>query len=249
MKLLENFLYHIGAIFFMLIETIKSIKEIHKSIEQVVHQIINAGINSIPIITLTSSFTGMVAALQTAYQLKTYVPEDLIGAGIWKAISIEFAPVFTAIVLAGRVGAGFTAELGTMRISEQIDALEVMSINPYRFLILPRIIAITISTPLLVIFATIVSISSALALSYFLFSMDVNNLISGMKTFYNFKDVLGGLLKSFFFGLSIGVISCYFGFNTNGGAAGVGRATTTSVVISAFIILFLDYLIGYIVFG
>ncbi|MEO0144788.1 MAG: ABC transporter permease [candidate division WOR-3 bacterium] len=249
MKLLTNFLYHIGGISIMLAKTFLSVFEIHKSIPQIVYQIINAGINSIPIVALTSAFTGMVAALQTAYQLKNYVPEDLIGAGIWKAVSIEMAPVFTAIVLAGRVGAGFAAELGTMRISEQIDALEIMSINPYRFLILPRILAITISTPLLVVLSMIISISSAIGLSYFLFSMDVSNFINGMKTFYNFKDVFGGLLKAFFFGFSIGIVSCYFGFNTTGGAVGVGRATTISVVVCAFMILFLDYIIGVIVFG
>jgi len=249
MKILANFFYHIGAISFMIFRIILSAREINKSIPQIICQIINAGINSIPIVALTSAFTGMVAALQTAYQLKDYVPEDLIGAGIWKAVSIEMAPVFTAIVLAGRVGAGFAAELGTMRISEQIDALEVMSINPYRFLLLPRILAITISTPLLVILSMSISISSAILLSYFLFSMDVSNLINGMKTFYNFKDIFGGLLKAFFFGLSIGIISCYFGFNTTGGAIGVGRATTISVVVCAFMILFLDYIIGVMVFG
>lgn len=233
----------------MIFRIILSAREINKSIPQIIYQIINAGINSIPIVALTSAFTGMVAALQTAYQLKDYVPEDLIGAGIWKAVSIEMAPVFTSIVLAGRVGAGFAAELGTMRISEQIDALEVMSINPYRFLLLPRILAITISTPLLVILSMSISISSAILLSYFLFSMDVSNLINGMKTFYNFKDIFGGLLKAFFFGLSIAIISCYFGFNTTGGAIGVGRATTISVVVCAFMILFLDYIIGVMVFG
>lgn len=249
LRFLSEVLYHIGGVSVFILRSIRAISEVYRSFPQIVYQIINAGINSIPIVILTSSFTGMVAALQTAYQLKNYVPEDLIGAGIWKAVSIEMAPVFTAVVLAGRVGAGFTAELGTMRISEQIDALEIMSINPYRFLVLPRVIAITISTPLLVILSMIVSISSAIGLSYFLFSMDVSNLIMGMKSFYNFKDIFGGLLKAFSFGLSIGIISCYFGFNTTGGAVGVGKFTTISVVVCAFMILFLDYLIGVIVFG
>ena len=183
---LLEFFYHVGAMVDMLYRTLRSMVEFRRAIPYIVQQLDRVGVGSIPIVALTSSFVGMVAAVQTAYQLKSYVPPDLIGAGIWKAISIEFAPVFTAVVVAGRVGAGIAAELGTMRVSEQIDALEVMAINPYRFLVLPRLIAMIISMPLLTVLSMAISIFSALAISRLLFDMDVYSLVEGMKSFYCF---------------------------------------------------------------
>ncbi len=249
MKFVLDFFYHVGAIAIMLSRTARSIREFPKTIPHVVEQVERIGVGSIPIVVLTSSFIGMVAAVQTAYQLKDYVPEDLIGAGIWKAVSIEFAPVFTAVILAGKAGAGIAAELGTMRVSEQIDALEVMGINPYRFLVLPRLIAFILSSPLLTILSMFVSIVSALLLSQLLFSMDTSNLIMGMKTFYSYKDTFGAIVKALVFGASTSIVSCYFGFNTTGGAMGVGKTTTFSVVVSIFLILFFDYILGVLIYG
>ncbi len=249
MKWLLEFLYHLGAMVEMLVKTTMSLKEFKKALPYIVEQMDRIGIGSIPIVALTSSFVGMVAAVQTAYQLKEYVPADLIGAGIWKAISIEFAPVFTAVVLAGRVGAGIAAELGTMRVSEQIDALEVMAINPYRFLVLPRLFAMTLSMPLLTVMSMAISIFSALAISQFLFSMDVSSLIGGMKSFYSQMDFMGALIKATVFGITTGIVSAYFGFNTRGGAVGVGKSTTMAVMVSIFMILFFDYLLGVLLFG
>lgn len=249
MNWILNFFYHVGAIVDMLIKTALSLREFRKAFPYIIEQMERIGIGSIPIITLTSSFVGMVAAVQTAYQLRAYVPADLIGAGIWKAISIEFAPVFTAVVIAGRVGAGIAAELGTMRVSEQIDALEVMAINPYRFLVLPRLFAMTVSMPLLTVLSMAISIFSALAISSLLFSMDVTNLIMGMKNFYSQRDFVGALVKAIVFGITTGIISAYFGFNTKGGAVGVGKSTTLSVMVSIFMILFFDYILGVLLFG
>ncbi len=246
---LLEFFYHVGAMVDMLYRTLRSMVEFRRAIPYIVQQLDRVGVGSIPIVALTSSFVGMVAAVQTAYQLKSYVPPDLIGAGIWKAISIEFAPVFTAVVVAGRVGAGIAAELGTMRVSEQIDALEVMAINPYRFLVLPRLIAMIISMPLLTVLSMAISIFSALAISRLLFDMDVYSLVEGMKSFYSNKDLFGAIVKALVFGVSTGIVSAYFGFNTRGGAVGVGKATTLAVMVSIFMILFFDYLLGVLIFG
>jgi len=161
---------------------------------------------------------------------------------------IELAPVLSAIVFAGRVGAGISAELGTMRVTEQIDALESMGINPIRYLVMPRVLACVVMVPLLVCFANFIAVVGALAVSVVGVDVSSETFLNGFRNSFALGDFRNGLIKAGVFGLIIGLVGCYEGFNAGGGAQGVGRATTTSVVISSVLILVFNFIFAVILF-
>jgi phospholipid/cholesterol/gamma-HCH transport system permease protein len=152
-------------------------------------------------------------------------------------------------VIAGRVGGGLASQLGTMRVTEQIDALEVMGINPYRFIVLPRVIASIISIPILTTIAAFISISAALIFTTYVYGMPYNDLVAGMRRSYEDKDLLVGVVKSIVFGIIITFISCYEGFKSEGGAIGVGLSAMRAVVYSSVLILVSDFIISYYFYG
>ena len=161
---------------------------------------------------------------------------------------IELAPVLSAIVFAGRVGAGITAELGTMKVTEQIDALETMGINPIRYLVMPRVVACLVMVPFLVVFANFVAILGALGVSVIGVDISSETFLNGFRLSFQFSDFINGLIKATVFGYVIGIVGCYEGFNAKGGAQGVGQATTASVVVSSVLILVLNFLFALILF-
>ena len=219
-----------------------------KSRGRVADQMQFVGVTSLPLIILTSIFIGAVATWQTAYQIKNYVPMRYLGTAVGRAIVIELAPVLSALVVAGRVGAGMAAELGTMRVTEQIDALESLAIDPVRFLVVPRVIAGLIMLPILVVFADLIAIGGAMAVSVLFLDVPQETFVSGFKLFFKIGDVIAGLSKAAVFGLIIALAGCYQGLNAYGGAQGVGRATTRAVVSASVAILIADYLIAVMVF-
>jgi conserved hypothetical integral membrane protein len=235
------------AIFF--INTILAFGEAKKVFGEVFRQIAIIGFDSLLIVGGSSTFVGLVAALLVSFQVKDYVPANIIGMGIWKGTIIELAPVLTALVIAGRVGGGLASQLGTMRVTEQIDALEVMGINPYRFIVLPRVIASIISIPILTAVATFISISAALIFTTYVYGMPYNELVAGMRLSYSDRDLLVGAVKSITFGIIITFISCYEGFKSEGGAIGVGLSAMKAVVYSSVLILVADFIISYYFYG
>ncbi len=205
-----------------------------------VGQMRRLGVDSLPIALFLSCFTGIVLALQASYTFTGAIPLYFVGALVTKTMILELGPVLTGLALSGRVGANIAAELGTMRVSEQIDALETMAYDPIAYLVVPRVLAGTIMVPLLVIFSNVLGIASGWITSMNVLDMTSAQFVRGSRLFYDSFDIVYCIIKSISFGLTITVLGCYQGFNTRGGAEGVGIATTRAVVLASMMILVLD---------
>jgi len=213
-----------------------------------VAQMNTIGVGSLGLVVVVSLFTGAVAAVQAAYQFSSVVPLKYIGSVIMRSIIIELGPVLTALVVGGRVGASIAAELGTMKVTEQIDAMRAIGINPIRYLIVPRVIAATIMLPVITIFANFVGIFGGYVVAVASIGVSTATYVNGLKDFFYLKDLMSGLLKAIVFGNIIGTMGCYYGLNTEGGAEGVGAATTRAVVASCVLVLISDYLLASVLF-
>jgi len=200
------------------------------------------------VVLITSLFSGGVIALQTYGTFHRFNAEFLIGAVVALSMGRELAPVLTALMVVARVGSAMTAQIGTMRITEQIDALEVMGIDPRSYLITPRIVAGTLGVPMLTVLSNIAGIFGGWFVAVKLFGVNEYLFWEKMKDLTELHDFLGGLYKATFFGFIITAVSCYFGFYTKGGTEGVGRATTNSVVTSSMLVLISDYFLTAIIF-
>jgi phospholipid/cholesterol/gamma-HCH transport system permease protein len=200
------------------------------------------GFGSLPIIVLVGAFTGMVTSLQAVYVFRLLEGFDsFAGVAAGKALAIELAPVLTALMLAGRAGSGIATEIGTMRISEQIDALESMAVNPIQFLVLPRIVAGLLVAPILSLIFFVVGMAGAFFVAVVIQGVDQGQFIANTKNLMRGMDVVQGLIKSAFFGVTIVLIGCYQGYNASGGGRGVGIGTTRAVVIGSVSVLVMDY--------
>jgi len=207
-------------------------------------QMLFVGVKSLPIASLTAFFVGMVLVLNTGYQLQTFGAK-LYAAGIAIiALTREMVPVFTAVVVGARVAASMTAELGTMKITEQIDAMQALAVNPIEYLVTPRLVATTIMLPIITIYANAVGFFGGFLVGISALNIPAKLYISNTQCFLALSDLYSGILKTFFFGAIIGIVGCYFGFRTEGGARGVGRATTTSVVATLILILLFDFILS-----
>jgi len=202
------------------------------------------GVGSLPIVLLISAFAGAVTALQTGYQFTGSLPYYVVGTLIVESIVLELGPVLTGLVLAGRIGARYAAELGTMRVTEQIDALESLGRSPASHLIVPRVLAGFAMMPVLVVFADAVGILAGWKGAQLVLPVSDADFTYGAQYFWRPFDAWYSLIKAFVFAGSITLVSCYMGFNTGQGAEGVGRSTTTAVVASSVLILLLDTLLA-----
>jgi phospholipid/cholesterol/gamma-HCH transport system permease protein len=198
------------------------------------------GVDSLPIVLFLAGFTGIVLALQASYTFTGAIPLYFVGTLVGKTMILELGPVLTGLALSGRVGANIAAELGTMRVSEQIDALETMAYEPVSYLVVPRVVAGVVMVPLLVIFANVIGITAGWATALQALDMTTTQFIHGLRLFYDPFDITYSIIKSTSFGLIITVLGCYQGFHTRGGAEGVGAATTRAVVMASVMILVLD---------
>ncbi|MGM0439881.1 MAG: MlaE family ABC transporter permease [Chlamydiota bacterium] len=207
------------------------------------HQLFNIGVLSTPVVAITGFSTGLVMAAQSFFQLGQRGLAGATGLMVAKAMLVELGPVLTAFMVTGRVGAAMCAEIGTMQVTEQIDALRSMAVNPLRYLIAPRFIGGAIMLPLLNIFSSVLGILSGYLISVYHFGMSPNNFIDPIPIHIENFDLVSGMIKAFAFGVIIITISCYKGMSTRGGATGVGRATTTSVVTCYSVILIVNFLI------
>jgi len=211
---------------------------------QLLKQIRFFGNKSLIIIVLTGAFTGMVLALQLFYTLRKFGSEALLVPAIALSLIRDLGPVLSALMITGRAGSALTAEIGIMRISEQIDALTAMALNPFRYLIVPNIIAAIIVFPLLTAIFNIVGIYGGYAVAVKLLGMSEGTYFSQMEIFVEMKDISIGFYKSVSFGILVSWICCYKGYYTGYGAAGVSRSTTEAVVISSVMILIWNYFLG-----
>lgn len=209
----------------------------------IMQQMIFVGIHSIVIVFFVDMFTGIVLAMQTAYQLEKMGATLYVASLVAISLCRELGPVLTALVVAGRAGSAIAAELGTMKVTEQIEALDIMAINPVRFLAVPRFLALFFMLPALTILGNLCGILGGYLVGTG--SLHINSDLYMQTTFkyLELKDIYTGLIKAFVFGIIIALVSCYEGLNTRGGAEGVGRATTRSVVISFILIILADCII------
>ena len=203
-------------------------------------QMVRLGVQSLPISLFIAAFTGIVLALLSSYSFSGAVPLYFVGTLVGKTVMMELTPVLTGLALAGRVGANIAAELGTMRVTEQVDALETLAYDPQSYLVVPRVIAATFMFPVVVALAMAVGVFFGWLTAINLLDLSSTEFMKGLRLFYEFKDIWFGLVKSASFGFTIAVIGCFKGLSTTGGAEGVGRATMQAVVLSAQMILVLD---------
>lgn len=211
--------------------------------ESVFYQMVFAGTQSVVIVFFISLFTGIVIAMQGAYTLKQVGAVIYVAPMVSISMARELGPVFTALVVTGRVGSAITAELGTMKVSEQIEALETIALDPVRFLVVPRFLGLLIMLPCLSIMSDIVGVIGGLIVGVFSLDLNVYRYISFSFEWLAWKDVWTGLIKSVMFAIIISMVSCYVGLETRGGAGGVGRSTTLSVVVSFILIVLFDCLL------
>ncbi|MBI4653889.1 MAG: ABC transporter permease [Nitrospirae bacterium] len=234
----------IGRILLLLHSTLKWIIKPPFEIRNTFKQMLEIGVNSLPVVLITAVFTGMVLALQSYTGFKRFGAESLVGSVVALSMTRELGPVLTALIVAGRAGAAMAAELGTMRVTEQIDALETLATNPVKYLIVPRFTSGLIMLPSLAAVADIIGIIGGYFVTVMVFGASPTQYMKMTWDYLEMQDIYNGLIKACFFGGALSLISCYKGFYTRGGAEGVGRATTGAVVLSSMTILISDYFLS-----
>lgn len=243
-----RFFTEIGQVSVLQMKIIRSMYRLFRDRRLIIEQMAHIGVGSLPLVLIIGLFTGMVSAWQAAYQFQGMISFSLIGGAVSRAIFIELGPVLTAIVIAGRVGASIAAEIGTMKVTEQIDALESMAIDPVRYLAMPRFVGAVIMMPVLVVFANSVALIGAFLVSNFFLGLTSQVFFGSVERFFQTKDIFSGIIKSIAFGGVTAILGCHIGFKTSGGAEGVGLSTIRSFVISSAMILILDYALWLIIF-
>ncbi|HEY0832836.1 MAG TPA: ABC transporter permease [Azospirillum sp.] len=216
---------------------------------QILRQMIDIGYYSLPVVGLTALFTGMVLALQSYTGFARFQAEGAIATVVVLSVTRELGPVMAGLMVAGRIGAAMAAEIGTMRVTEQIDALSTLSTNPFKYLVAPRLIAGTAMLPLLVLTADVIGVFGGFLVSVYRLDFNPSSYISRTWEFLEPLDVISGLVKASVFGFVISLMGCYFGYKSRGGAQGVGQATTNAVVAASILILVSNYLITGIFFS
>lgn len=238
-------LKEIGKYSSLLYQALRSSTEWSTYRKNLFQELVKVGYDSVPIIVLVGIFTGSVMTLQSAYQLESaFIPLSTIGAIVSESILIELAAVISGLVLAGKVGARVATELGNMRVSEQIDALESMGFNSVSFLVVPRVLAGILMFPVLYIVASIFGVGGGLAAGYFSGSVPTADFLQGARMYFYPWNIVFGFVKSFVFGFIITSIACYKGYFATGGAEGVGESTTNATVLGCIYILLADFILA-----
>jgi len=243
-RLILGGLAHVGRLSLLVAELFRGLAEWRIWVPRTFTESANIGAGSLFIVLLIAGFAGAVTAFQAGYQWQTSLPVYVLGTLIVSTIVLELGPVLIGLVLAGRIGARYAAELGTMRVTEQIDALESLGRSPASHLIIPRVLAALIMLPVLTIFADFMAVLAGWWSVKQVLPVTDEDFAYGAQYFWRPFDGYYSLIKAFFFGGAIGLISCYMGFNTQQGAEGVGKSTTTAVVASSVMILILNTLLA-----
>jgi phospholipid/cholesterol/gamma-HCH transport system permease protein len=238
------FFEHVGQYSTLIWWMLRNLRSSREYAQNLFAQMVQIGNDSIPIVIFVSTFVGMITAVQSAYQLYAWIPRSVVGALVIKSVLLELTPLLTALVLAGKVGATITAEIGAMRVTEQIDALEAMGFDSISYLVTPRVIAGIVMFPVLVVFGDFLA-----ALGGFFGALVVAHVpgaafVHGMKSMFATWDAVFGMIKATFFGFAITSIACYRGYYVLGGSAGVGKATMGTVVLACLTVVVLDFILA-----
>jgi phospholipid/cholesterol/gamma-HCH transport system permease protein len=234
-------LFYVGGLAELAVQTVQQAFRHKVEGALLVAQFDQIGVRSMSIVAITSLFIGMVLALQTAYSLSEFGGALFIGKVVSLSLIRELAPVLMSLMVGGRVGAGMTAELGTMKVTEQIDALRALATNPVRKLVVPRVLATTLMLPLLTVLSCFIGILGGLVIAVGSLHLNANFYIRSVIETVKYNDLASGVGKTFFFGFAIGLIACFNGIRTTGGADGVGRSTTATVVTASISVLIMDF--------
>lgn len=248
-KIVIAFIFSAGRLGLFFTETVGKTFQPPWYWSQVGKQFLKIGYFSLPVVGLTAIFTGMVLALQSYTGFSRFSAEGAVATVVVLSMTRELGPVLAGLMVAGRVGASMAAEIGTMRVTEQIDALTTLSTNPIQYLVVPRLIAGILMLPVLVLIADIIGVFGGYLVGVYQLGFNPSNYLTQTIRYLEFQDVTSGLIKAAFFGLIISLMGCYHGYNSNRGAEGVGKATTNAVVGSSILILFMNYALTAILFN
>lgn len=243
-RLVLNALAHFGRLSMLVVELVRGLADVRIWVPRTFIEAATVGIGSLPIVLVIAGFAGTVTALSAGYQWQNTLPLYVLGTLIVSTIVLELGPVLIGLVLAGRIGARYAAELGTMRVTEQIDALESLGRSPASHLLIPRVLAATIMVPIMVIIADVVAIGMGWIMVQSVLPVTNEDFAYGARYFWRPFDGYYSVIKATAFGLAIGLVSCYMGFNTQHGAEGVGKSTTSAIVASSVTILALNVLLA-----
>ncbi len=238
----------LGSIVIYMWDMILSIAAYFVNLENLIDQMIFIGMDSFYVVGLTGLFTGMVLSLQAYYAAKIVGVTYMIGPTVALSMLRELGPVLTALMITARCGSSMASEIGTMKVTEQIDALEVMAVDPYYFLSVPRVLAAMIMLPVMAVLCSLIGIIGGYIVYVYFLGLNHLTYIDKIYQYVKLSDIYNGLLKAVFFGAILSIISTYKGFQTSGGAKGVGKFTTQAVVLSSVYILFADYILTSILF-
>jgi phospholipid/cholesterol/gamma-HCH transport system permease protein len=236
-----NFLSDLGQLTKLLYKTVIYSFKPPLEFKLIIEQLYHLGFKSIPIVILSSVSIGMVMVVQMAYGFKTFGAKGLVGPLVTLAIVRELGPVLASLLVGGRVGSGITAEIGSMNVTEQLDAMKTLGADPVKILVVPRLIACLISFPFLAIIADLAGIGGAMLIAYAELGVTPRLFVSEIVGFVLLEDFFSGILKTVFFGLIVATVACYIGMNSTGGTQGVGNSTTKTVVISLVLIIIADF--------
>jgi len=238
-------MYRIGLSFLMLLEAIYCFRYAFskRNINDTLSHLYMVGIKSLLVISVVALFTGMILALQTGLELQRYGQQNLIGSAVAVSVIREMGPFMTGLIITASVGSSIAAQLGTMTVSDEVNALEIMGINTKRYLVMPRIFSLTIMTPFITLYTNILAIMGGALVGYTQLNVEFTSYFQNALNFTEIKDLYVGLFKAIVFGLIIGTVACHQGFSAKNGASGVGRVTRRAVIISFLLILIIGYII------
>lgn len=239
---------NVGEVVYILFRTLKTLPYVHKNVDLIVKQMIAIGVSSIPLLFVTSIFTGMVATVQAEFQFRDLVADKFVGTAACKMILIELGPILTALVLAGRVGSALAAEIGSMREKEELDAYNVLGLDIYRYLALPRFVAFVTMIPCLTIISNCLALIGGWIVCVLALDITSYTYYTGMQYLFQPMDLWAGVIKSFIFGVIIFVLGFFHGIKAGSGARGVGVATMNVVVASCLMILISDFALVAVLF-
>ncbi|HPI92245.1 MAG TPA: ABC transporter permease [Deltaproteobacteria bacterium] len=243
-----SFLEELGAFFIFFFQAVSQLARPPIFLKQYFKQMEFIGIRSTPVVMLTGIFTGMVSALQTHHGFSLFGAESLVGSTTALGLLRELGPVLAALMVTARAGSAMTAEIGIMQVTQQVDALVVMGVNPFKYLIIPRVVATVIMMPMLTLIFDAIGMIGSYIVGTVILDIDKGVFMARIMEYVSYEDLFSGLIKSCFFGGILAVVCCFKGYSTSGGAEGVGKSATQSVVISSVSILIADYMLTAIMF-
>ncbi|MEP6947159.1 MAG: ABC transporter permease [Acidobacteriota bacterium] len=249
MNLISNFLLELQGITLLFWRGVKGLRKQPRYFSEIIQQLDRIGVGSLGIVILTGFFTGGVLILQAYPTLQYYGAQSNAGQGVATSLIRELGPVLTALMVAGRVGSAISAELGSMVVSQQIDAMRALGTSPVRKLVTPRVIALVLALPLLTVAADIFGLFGGGIIALQIYGLDSAVYISSVRAGVDIEDLIGGIIKPIIFGFIIGMIACYKGLNTKGGTVGVGISTTNAVVAASINVIIADFFLSKLLQG